>query len=53
MRAVGSPQLTLLFALAAAGHVLNEGLKAGKRSQYELVLVCSGVGWLRYMTHRP
>ena len=32
--------LLLLFALVAAANVMREGLKAGKRSQYELVLRC-------------
>lgn len=32
--------LLLGFALLAAAHVMSEGLKAGKRSQYELVLRC-------------
>jgi cation-transporting ATPase 13A1 len=32
--------LLLFFALIASGHVLQKGLKEGKRSQYELILRC-------------
>lgn len=32
--------ILLVFAVLSAGHVLNEGLKAGKRSHYELMLRC-------------
>ena len=32
--------LLLVFALASAGDVLQQGLKEGKKTQYELVLKC-------------
>lgn len=35
--------ILLVFAIISAGHVLNEGLKAGKRSQYELMLRCGSL----------